>query len=122
MTNSYILGLDLGTNSIGWSAVTVDSNGNPNGILDMGVRIFSDGRDPQSKASRAVDRRVARGARRRRDRYLRRRANLLENLVILNLMPEDENARAELWGWSQWKWRCPPVPVKERVVPRRERV
>jgi len=106
LTNSYILGLDLGTNSIGWSAVTVDSKGNPNGILDMGVRIFSDGRDPQSKASRAVDRRIARGARRRRDRYLRRRANLLENLVILNLMPEDENASADVEQMDPYEIRA----------------
>lgn len=69
----YRLGLDMGTNSIGWAAVKIDEKGNPVGVLDMGVRIFPDGRDEQSKQSNAVDRRVARGQRRRRDRYLRRR-------------------------------------------------
>ncbi len=51
----YRLGLDLGTNSIGWAAIRLDEKGEPCGLLDMGVRIFSDGRNPQSKASNAVD-------------------------------------------------------------------
>lgn len=73
----YRLGSDLGTNSIGWCAVTLDSKGTPNGILDAGVRILTPneeaGRDPQSKQSLAANRRAARSMRRRRDRYLRRR-------------------------------------------------
>ena len=54
------LGLDIGTNSIGWCLYEGDA------IKDIGVRIFSDGRDPKSGASLAVDRREARSARRRR--------------------------------------------------------
>ena len=59
----------------------------------MGVRVFSDGRNPQDKQSLAVQRRVPRGQRRRRDRYLQRRADLLDALVACGLMPPDENAR-----------------------------
>ena len=34
-----ILGLDLGTNSIGWAVVNVDENGKPQSIEGMGSRI-----------------------------------------------------------------------------------
>ncbi len=76
------LGLDLGTSSVGWCLVGDDGR-----IVDIGVRIFTDGRDPKSGASLAVDRREARGARRRRDRYLGRRSAFLEALVVHGLMP-----------------------------------
>lgn len=79
------LGLDIGTNSIGWCLVD-EENG---AIIDIGVRIFSDGRDPQSGTSLAVDRREARGARRRRDRYLGRRSAFFDMLVAHGLMPAD---------------------------------
>lgn len=80
------LGLDIGTNSIGWCLYDGDS------IRDIGVRIFSDGRDPKSGASLAVDRREARAMRRRRDRYVRRRSALLTALVDTGLMPADPAA------------------------------
>lgn len=89
----YRLGLDLGTNSIGWAAVTLDDAGLPGGLLDMGVRIFPDGRNPTDKTSNAATRRVARGARRRRDRYVQRRSNLLKALITYGLMPTDHDRR-----------------------------
>ncbi|MEP9400516.1 type II CRISPR RNA-guided endonuclease Cas9 [Sphingomonas sp. VNH70] len=78
------LGLDIGTNSIGWCLIERGS-----GIVDIGVRIFGDGRDPQSGTSLAVDRRTARAMRRRRDRYIRRRSAFLDALVRYGLMPAD---------------------------------
>ncbi len=78
------LGLDIGTNSIGWCLT--EDNGR---IVDIGVRIFADGRDPKSGASLAVDRRIARGMRRRRDRYLGRRSAFLNALVEHGLMPAE---------------------------------
>ena len=82
------LGLDIGTNSIGWWLYGTKS-GAINSVVDGGVRIFSDGRDPQSKGSLAVDRRLARGQRRRRDRYLRRKAALMKHMASVGLMPAD---------------------------------
>lgn len=76
------LGLDVGTNSIGWCLVENDKR-----IVDVGVRIFADGRDPKSGASLAVDRRAARAMRRRRDRYLGRRSAFLRTLIEHDLMP-----------------------------------
>jgi len=78
------LGLDIGTNSIGWCLIEDDRR-----IVDIGVRIFSDGRDPKSGASLAVDRRDARAMRRRRDRYLGRRSAFLKTLIGHGLMPAD---------------------------------
>jgi len=71
----YILGLDLGTNSIGWAVLGYDrsTSSNANGLIDAGVRIFPEGRDPKSGTSNAADRRSARGARRLRRR--RKKAN-----------------------------------------------
>jgi len=82
------LGLDIGTNSIGWWLYATDEE-KITEVIDGGVRIFSDGRDPKSKASLAVDRRVARAQRRRRDRYLRRKAALMKRMAAVGLMPAD---------------------------------
>ncbi|MGV3552025.1 type II CRISPR RNA-guided endonuclease Cas9 [Rhizobium sp.] len=96
-------GFDLGTNSLGWSVVNTLGEPGETGegrIVDMGVRIFSQsemaGRDPQSKASLAVARREARGARRRRDRYVKRRRRLLDLLSACGLMPTDDAERKAL--------------------------
>lgn len=82
------LGLDIGTNSIGWWLYAT-TEGAVTSVVDGGVRIFSDGRDPKSKASLAVDWRLARGQRRRRDRYLRRKAALMKRMAQVGLMPAD---------------------------------
>ena len=84
------LGLDIGTNSIGWWLYETESKGSSTrivAVVDAGVRVFSDGRAPKSKASLAVNRRIARAMRRRRDRYLRRRTALMKLLARSGLMP-----------------------------------
>lgn len=80
---------DLGTNSLGWAAIRLDHNGDPDAILDLGARIFSDGRDPKTKASLALDRRVARAMRRRRDRFKQRQRALTKYLIRDGLFPAD---------------------------------
>lgn len=92
----YRLGLDIGTNSIGWCVFDLDRQGRPKGIRKMGVRIFPDGRDPQSGTSLAAERRGPRGARRRRDRYLHRRASLMKAMIAAGLMPADKVERKAL--------------------------
>ena len=92
----YRLGLDVGANSIGWAAVALDANGDPCGVLAMGSRIFSDGRTAKESESLAKGRRLARGQRRRRDRYLSRRGELLSALVAFRLMPANVEERKEL--------------------------
>ena len=103
---AYRLGLDLGTNSIGWCVLDLDADGAPTGVRDCGVRIFADGRDPQSGTSLAADRRMARGARRNRDRYKLRRKDLMNALIRHGLMPEDEDARNALEGLDPYELRA----------------
>lgn len=106
----YRLGLDLGTNSLGWCAVKLDASGVPCGVLDAGVRILTPneeaGRDPQSKASLAANRRAARSLRRRRDRFLRRQKRLIEALVAAGLMPADPDARKSLEKLDPYELRA----------------
>lgn len=89
----YRLALDIGANSIGWALLNLDSAGRPCGLRDLGVRVFPDGRNPKDKSSLAVARRQARAMRRRRDRYLQRRAALLNALTRFGLMPVGEAER-----------------------------
>jgi hypothetical protein len=93
---TYALGLDIGTNSIGWSVIGFSAKGVADRIEDIGVRIFSDGRDPKSKTSLAVERRLKRAMRRSRDRYVRRRQALLGLLVEYGLMPLDKTERRQI--------------------------
>ncbi len=97
---TYRLGFDMGSNSLGWCAVRLDSDGEPIDVLDAGVRILTPndeaGKDPQSKASLAANRREKRSARKRRDRFLRRQQRLMELLIKHGLMPQDKTARKEL--------------------------
>tara|TARA_R110002110_G_scaffold107369_6_gene268705 strand:+ start:1 stop:3255 length:3255 start_codon:yes stop_codon:yes gene_type:complete len=102
----YRLGLDLGTNSIGWWAVELDQDGIPRSSLGGGSRIFSDGRNPKDQSSLAVQRRVPRGMRRRRDRYLNRRSGLMGFLVAFGLMPDDEAERKALESLDPYALRA----------------
>ncbi len=110
---AYRLGLDLGTNSLGWFVVWLSREGErwrPVGLGPGGVRVFPDGRDPQSGTSNAVDRRTARSARRRRDRfadrYFGRRTELMDALVRHGLMPTDLTARKALEALDPYELRA----------------
>lgn len=108
------LGIDIGTNSIGWWLYDT-SDGRITGVLDGGVRIFSNGRKPKSGTSLAVDRRTARAMRRRRDRYLRRRASLMKQLAEAGLMPADPKEAKRLEELDPYSLRAEaldrPLPL-----------
>lgn len=75
---------DVGTNSIGWAVYATELRGEAwvlRDLLNAGVRIFSDGRNPKDGKSLAEARRLPRGMRRRRDRYLQRRTWLASLLA-----------------------------------------
>ncbi len=101
----YRLGLDLGTNSIGWCAMHLNNALHPSGILDMGVRIFSDGRKNDG-TSNAANRRTHRGQRRNRDRSIQRRTNLLAALAGSGLFPEDIQERRALRDLDPYSLRA----------------
>ena len=89
-----ILGLDLGTNSIGWSLIEQNFDQGQGRILAMGSRIlpmdaaemgkFTDG----ATVSKTADRTRYRGIRRLRERHLLRRERLHRVLHILGFLPE----------------------------------
>ncbi len=101
----YRLGLDLGTNSIGWAALELNDSNAPISILDTGVRIFSDGRNPKNKEPLAVKRRIARGMRRRRDRFLRRKEVLLKYITKCGLFPILKEEREGLKSLDPYELR-----------------
>ena len=103
---TYRLGLDLGATSLGWCVYRLNDEGDPCGIIRAGVRIFSDGRDPKSLASRAADRRAKRQARRRRDRLLKRRQRMLAGLVRFGLLPSDPMERKALLHLDPYELRA----------------
>src|SRR5512138_1553750 len=104
---------DLGTNSIGWAVYRITHFPGPKlapptviELIACGVRIFNDGRNPKDGKSLAEMRRVPRAARRRRDRYLRRRTDLIALLVDLGLMPADEKERRALVALDPYRLRA----------------
>jgi len=95
-TMRYRLALDIGTTSIGWALIRLNSEQQPCAIIRMGVRIFPDGRNPKDGTSLAVTRRAARQMRRRRDRLLKRKQRMLDALIKLGFFPADSAARHAL--------------------------
>ncbi|MFI5094975.1 MAG: type II CRISPR RNA-guided endonuclease Cas9 [Candidatus Acidiferrales bacterium] len=99
----YTLGLDLGSASIGWALIALDSSHNPRSLLRAGVRIFEPGVEGSMSEiergkdqSKAIDRRNARLHR----RQLRRRAARQRDLFLLlqhkSLLPPAADPSANL--------------------------
>lgn len=89
-----ILGLDLGTNSIGWALVEHDATGRAGKVLKSGSRILPMGQDVLGKfdsgqsISQTAERTGFRGVRRLRERHLLRRERLHRVLNCLGFLPE----------------------------------
>ncbi|MEO0834341.1 MAG: type II CRISPR RNA-guided endonuclease Cas9, partial [Pseudomonadota bacterium] len=112
----YRLGLDVGTNSLGWAAIMLKGENaaalSPGPLLDMGVRIFSDARHPKDKSSNAAQRRGPRSARRNRDRMLARRRNMLTALIEAGLFPETQKDQKTLEQMDPWILRARALDEK----------
>lgn len=84
---------DLGTNSIGWAVWRtgpgVFGEDTAASLDGSGVLIFKDGRNPKDGQSLATMRRVPRQSRKRRDRFVLRRRDLLAALRKAGLFPVD---------------------------------
>lgn len=94
--NAYKLGLDLGSNSIGWALIAVSKKDveKENGIIDLGVRVFPEGVDRDNSGgelSKNETRRIARGGRRQRARRHMRRDMLIEALSETGMLSVDED-------------------------------
>lgn len=92
-----ILGLDIGTNSIGWALVSEDACETP--ILGLGTRIFLEAVNPKNRVpTNAARRRAARMQRKIIARRASRKRGLLKLLVQLGLLPSDAATRNMLFA------------------------
>ncbi len=94
--NTTILGLDLGTNSIGWALVKEDKdNRDNNEIIKLGVRVNPLSVDEKTNFEKGkplttnADRTLKRGARRNLQRYKLRRKALINELVQAGIIHRD---------------------------------
>lgn len=88
-----ILGLDLGTNSIGWALIEQNFENKQGNILGMGSRIIPMGTDKQDYEkgvgiTKNADRRTKRTIRKMNKRYKLRRNKLLYVLHELEMLPK----------------------------------
>jgi len=99
LAQDYVLGIDLGSASLGWAVVGLDETGMAAGLLRAGVRLF----DPAvtgdiekgQDESNAVARRAARLIRRQLRRRAARQSELFRLLQVHGLLPGYEGAEAD---------------------------
>jgi len=95
---SYTLGLDIGSNSIGWALL---QDGKKPSIVGIGVRVFPEGVDRDTKGlekSKNATRRETRGTRRVHQRRNLRRDQLVKALQSVGLLPESKKELNNLLG------------------------
>jgi CRISPR-associated endonuclease Csn1 len=94
----YVLGIDLGSASVGWAAIALE-DGNPSKLLRAGVRIFEPAVTGDIESGRDESNAVARRAARLFRRQLRRRAARQRELFRLlqkhSLLPLYEGQEAD---------------------------
>lgn len=110
--NKWRLGLDLGTNSIGWSVFSLDDDNKILKLEDMGVRIFSDGRDPNTKEPLAVARRSARAQRKLIYRRKLRRKQAFRLLQSQGLFPATKEECIKLKMLNPYELRIKALDEK----------
>ncbi|MCY4575205.1 MAG: type II CRISPR RNA-guided endonuclease Cas9 [Chloroflexi bacterium] len=108
------LGLDLGTNSVGWGLVDEDSIDKSGSIVASGVRIFHEAVDAQSRTPKNAQRRSARLARRILQRRARRRASLRSQLAKAGFLPKDMLDSAE--QESHFNMLGDPYELRKRAL------
>ncbi|WP_419176462.1 type II CRISPR RNA-guided endonuclease Cas9 [Desulfosediminicola sp.] len=84
-----IIGLDLGTNSIGWAVLGADEEGAPKNIIGLGSRIFTKAVEDKTPTPKNVQRRNARLNRRVVQRRSRRKKRMMNYLLKLDLLPQE---------------------------------
>lgn len=102
-----ILGLDLGSASIGWALITADANNAPHSILGLGSRVVPLSTDDANEFAKgnAISKNQKRTQRRTQrkgyDRYQLRRASLTLELRAMNMLPDErliKLAALDLWA------------------------
>ena len=98
MKKKRILGLDTGTNSLGWAVVDQDESGQYT-LIDKGVVIFQEGVKIEKgvESSKASERTEHRALRRQYFRRRLRKIKVLETLLKYNLCPALTKEDLSLW-------------------------
>ena len=104
----YSLGLDIGTNSCGWSVINLDKKR----IEDLGVRIFNEAEHPKTGQSLAAPRREKRGMRKRLHRR-RIRLNFLKQFFIQQKILSSQQIESLL---APHKNQIDPFIVREKAL------
>lgn len=96
--SEFILGIDMGTNSIGWALIEHNENKEPAGLIACGSRIFQEAVDAKTRTPKNKARRDARSARKLIRRRKMRRDKVLNLLLRNNLIPQDADERQKLFA------------------------
>ena len=117
-----ILGLDLGTNSIGWAVVNESENDNEQSSIErLGVRIVPLSPDEKSNIetgkafSLNADRRMKRSMRRNLQRYKLRRKKLIDKLLHCGIINADTPLYERGNGMTFHTYRMRAKAVTERI-------
>ena len=132
--DEFVLGIDLGTNSLGWSIIGL-VDGEPARLVRAGVRVFEAGMDdskgPGREESRNKGRRDARTHRRQLWRHQRRMLKLARILQRFELLPAGDltqpEARQDYFNrldsdilhspWFSEKEKSGAYPAPRQVLP-----
>jgi CRISPR-associated endonuclease Csn1 len=116
-----ILGLDLGTTSIGFAHVIEGNTPEESEIVQIGVRVNPLTTDEQTDFEKGrpitmnADRTLKRGARRNLDRYQLRRKNLKKVLAQSQIITKDSNLAEEGKHTTFETWRLRSTAVTEKI-------
>ncbi|OCK49528.1 type II CRISPR RNA-guided endonuclease Cas9 [Chryseobacterium sp. CBo1] len=114
-----ILGLDLGTNSIGWALIEVDENNTPIRIIAMGSRIIPLSTSDKEEFQRGLSitknqsRTVSRTQRKGYDRKQLKKSDLKKILNKYNIFPSEELLKLPML--DLWKLRSDSANPNENI-------
>lgn len=115
----HILGLDLGTNSIGWALTQIDENNNPTQIIAMGSRIIPLSTSDKEEFQRGLSitknqtRTVSRTQRKGYDRKQLKKSDLKKILAKYNILPSEELLKLPML--DLWKLRSDSANPNENI-------
>lgn len=103
-----VLGLDLGTASIGWALASTNEAIEEGDVIAMRVRSFEEPVEPKGRTPKNAARREARGARRVTARRALRKQTLRSILQDQEMMPVEGDST-----WNEWvNWDCYALRMK----------
>lgn len=121
MSKKNILGLDLGTTSIGFAHVIEGETPEQSSIERIGVRVLPLSTDEQTNFEKGkpvsvnADRTLKRGMRRNLNRYQDRRKNLLSALLKANIITKDSILAEDGKNTTHETWRLRTKSVTEKI-------